>query len=278
MTTPNALNQVTDYLQTQYSHTLSAVMILGSGFAVPETALAHSVAVSYANIPGFHLPGVAGHQGTLHLGQTSQGHHVGILHGRIHGYEGHAMADIVFPLRVLCRLGAKTLIVTNAAGGIREDLQPGDVMIITDHLNLLGDNPLIGAACLEHGPRFVDMSTVYTPALQQWAVQKAQELGVSLKHGVYCAVKGPCYETPAEVRMLRTLGADAVGMSTVPEVIAAAQLGMQVLGLSLITNRAAGLESAVTLSHEDVLATAAQSQMQMTKLLSAILEDLPIYG
>lgn len=275
MTVQNPFDEATAYLQKQYPYSLSAVLILGSGFALPKETLAHSVAIPYGDIPGFHSPGVAGHQGTLHLGQIATGHHVGILHGRIHAYEGHAMADIVFPLRVLCRLGAKTLIVTNAAGGIREDLQPGDLMLLSDHINLLGDNPLVGMACLEYGPRFVDMSTVYTPQLRQWAAQKAQALGMSLKQGVYCAVKGPCYETPAEIRMLRTLGADAVGMSTVPEVIAAAQLGMQVLGLSLITNRAAGLESSATLSHEEVLATAGQSQAQMSKLLSALLGDLP---
>lgn len=217
------------------------VIVLGSGLGRTDLG-PERVRVPFSKLDGFPRPSVAGHEGLLSLvGRTA------ILRGRAHWYEGRSMEEVTAPVRALARLGARTLVLTNAAGGIAARLRPGDLMGITDHLNLMGVNPLRGSA------GFVDLSEVYDPVLLERAGRAARRLGFRLKRGVYAAVSGPSYETPAEVRMLRRLGADAVGMSTVPEAVAGRAAGMRVLGLSLISNRAAGLGGG-RISHGEVLA------------------------
>jgi purine-nucleoside phosphorylase len=193
------------------------------------------------------------------------------MQGRFHYYEGHDMNTVVFPARVLRQLGAQFLLVTNAAGGINPDFKPGTLMLIADHLNLMGDNPLKGPNHDFLGARFPDMSEAYSLQLRQIALDVAKSQGIELKQGIYAGLSGPTYETPAEVRMLRTLGADAVGMSTVPEVIAANHMGMNVLGISCITNQAAGL-SAQKLSHQEVMETAEHTRQRFVNLLTGILQ------
>lgn len=234
------------------------VVVLGSGLGQADLG-PERVRIPYAKLPGFPRPSAAGHEGVLSMiGRTV------VLRGRAHWYEGRTMEEITAPVRALARLGARTLILTNAAGGIAPGLRPGDLMAITDHLNLMGANPLRGSA------DFVDLSEVYDPALRRAAERAARTLGFRLKRGVYAAVSGPSYETPAEVRMLRRLGADAVGMSTVPEAVVGRAEGMRVLGLSLIANRAAGLSRA-PLSHREVLAEGARSAARTARLLRLLM-------
>jgi purine-nucleoside phosphorylase len=229
-------------------------IILGSGLGGLAARIEHAVSVPFADVPGFPTATVVGHAGKLIAGSLA-GRPVVALAGRFHMYEGHDASLAGFPVRVLHALGADTLFVSNAAGGIRPSFSPGDLMLITDHLNLMFRNPLIGA--LEQGDeRFPDMSRPYDEALGRQLHQHAASLGFTLREGVYCGLLGPTYETLAEVRMLATLGADAVGMSTVPEVIVARALGMRVAGVSCITNHAAGI-SPHPLSHGEVLETTA---------------------
>jgi purine-nucleoside phosphorylase len=255
-----------------YPYPLDIVVILGSGLGeAVEKLLSNPVILSYADIPGFPVSRVAGHHGALWLGQMETRCHVACMVGRAHAYEGWSMAQVVYPLRVLRQLGAHTLIVTNAAGGVNPDIEPGSLMVITDHLNLMGTNPLVGQNSDALGPRFPDMSVAYTPDLVTLATTQARQLQISLTKGVYAGMLGPAYETPAEVRMLRMLGADAVGMSTVPEVMAAAHMGMRILGLSCITNPAAGVQPNHRLSHDDVLESAQKSKATFIQLLQAVL-------
>ena len=227
-------------------------VVLGSGMG--DVDLGPSEAeLPYARIPGFPKPRVAGHPGRLSLVGG-----VAILRGRVHFYEGHSMDEVVRPIRILARLGVTRVVLTNAAGGIHRALRPGDIMVITDHLNLMGANPLRG------GPHFVDLSGLYETRLQALR---------GLRRGVYAGVSGPTYETPAETAMLRALGADAVGMSTVPEAVAARQAGMRVLGLSLITNAAAGTTKK-PVSHAEVLETGVRARSRMSALLARILREL----
>jgi len=243
-------------------------VILGSGLSAVADAVEDAVAVSYGELPAFPSVGeVAGHAGRLITGRIS-GTPVIVFQGRVHCYQGASALEAAYPARLAAALGAKTLLVTNAAGGVAGHLSPGDLMLISDHLNLMGRNPLVGWAGPEGGTPFVSMSDVYDPALRQLARKVAAEQGFRLQEGVYAGLLGPTYETSAEVAMLRTLGADAVGMSTVPEVIAARALDMRVLGLSLITNVAAG----VGLSHEEVLERGKAATATLVDLLLAILQ------
>lgn len=226
-------------------------VILGSGFASVPTTLGVTAAIPCADIPHFHPANSEGLAGTLFLGSVA-GVSTVFLHGRLHLYEGLSMEDVVFPTRVLSGLGVKTLILTNAAGAINSRFRPGDFMVIQDHLNLMFDNPLTGPDAARLGPRFPDMSEPYSPECSQVLQAEAAALGLRVHQGVYAGVLGPTYETPAEVRMLRVLGADAVGMSTIPESIAANHLGVRVAGLSCITNFAAGM-STRKLNHDDHL-------------------------
>lgn len=227
-----------------------AAIVLGSGLGALADRLSHARRVPYGEIPGFHAPGVEGHKGELLCGALG-GREVLLLAGRFHMYEGHSAQVAAFPVRVVHALGAKVLFVSNAAGGIRRDFTPGTLMMITDHLNLQFRNPLEGL--VEPGDlRFPDMSAPYAPRLQALLDAAAADGGLTLGRGVYAGLLGPTYETPAEVRMLATLGADAVGMSTVPETIVARAMGMEVAGVSCITNPAAGISEA-PLNHAEVM-------------------------
>jgi purine-nucleoside phosphorylase len=248
-------------------------LVLGSGFGAVADTLVDRVCIPYTEIPNMPTSAVAGHAGNFVFGSLS-GRRVVVMQGRVHLYEGYSAEQVVFGVRLMVQLGAQTLLVSNAAGGIRSDLRPGDLMLIEDHLNLTGHNPLRGPDDPALGPRFPDMSAAYDPALLAHAKQVAQRLGMTLQQGVYAGLLGPNYETPAEIRMLRTLQADAVGMSTVLEVVAAHQMGARVLGVSCITNLAAGL-SQHKLSHAEVEATARATRASFTRWLEALLAELP---
>jgi len=235
------------------SRSPEVAIVLGSGLGAFAERLTDAVRMSYADIPGFHVPTVEGHRGELVAG-TLAGRSVVAQSGRFHLYEGHASGAAALPTRVFAELGVTTLVVTNAAGGIRPSFRPGTLMLITDHLNLTGQNPLAGPV-VPGEARFPDMSAAYDPALRALALEVARARGITLEEGVYAALLGPSYETPAEIRMLRTLGADAVGMSTAPEVIVANARGMRCLGISTVTNAAAGVSDA-KLSHAEVMEAA----------------------
>jgi len=230
------------------------------------------VVIGYGELPGFPLSTVEGHASRLVLGQLS-GRDVAIMQGRFHFYEGYTMERIAMGVRLMARLGAKMLIVTNAAGAINDDLSPGDLMLIGDHINLMGSNPLIGPNPEHLGPRFPDMSDAYCKDLRAQARRVAEDEQIELKEGVYAAFTGPSYETPAEIRLLKSVGADAVGMSTIPEVIAAVHVGLKVLGISCISNLAAGLSDR-PLSHDEVKETADKAKGKFTRLLMALVGQL----
>lgn len=249
-------------------------VILGSGLgAVADTVVeSGGTALSYGEIPHFPTSSVEGHKGRLVYGIVG-GVPVLLMQGRVHRYEGYPASSVVFPVRVLHALGVKRLVVTNAAGGLGAGFSAGDLMLIEDHLNLTGDNPLVGHNDARFGPRFPDMSEAYSRRLTALADDVAQARGLKLQRGVYAGLLGPSYETPAEIRMLRTLGAHAVGMSTVFEVIAASHLGMEVLGISCITNLAAGL-SDQKLSHDEVKDTATRVEAAFSGLILDLLPRL----
>jgi len=226
-------------------------IVLGSGLGVLGDMVEDKTEIPYSTIPGFKESTVPGHEGKLIFGRLS-GANVVLMQGRLHYYEGYSVQDIVFPTRILKLLGVETLILTNAAGGVNLSFSPGDLMLINDHINFTGQNPLRGTNEDKFGPRFPDMSEVYTPSLIEKAKKVAAQMGVDIKEGVYMWFTGPSFETPAEIRMARTLGADAVGMSTVPEAIAAHHAGMKVIGISCITNMAAGVLKQ-KLTHEEVI-------------------------
>ncbi|MBT8469458.1 MAG: purine-nucleoside phosphorylase [Deltaproteobacteria bacterium] len=247
-------------------------LVLGSGLGDYANSLEDARVIPYAEVPHMPLSGVEGHAGNLVVGHRA-GKRVVAMQGRAHLYEGNAPADVVFGVRLMALLGAETLIVTNAAGGIAQDLEVGDLMAIRDQLNLTGTSSLIGPSDERRGPRFLDMSAAFDPELIEVASGLATGLGFELRRGVYAGLLGPAYETPAEVRMLRTLGADAVGMSTVLEVLAARHMGLSVLGISCISNLAAGISKA-PLSHEEVTETAARVRPRFEALLSSVLEAI----
>jgi purine-nucleoside phosphorylase len=249
----------------------AAAIVLGSGLGELAARIENPTTVRYAEIPGFHATNVAGHRGELIRGMLG-GREVLALAGRFHMYEGHGARTAAYPVRVVHALGAKVLFVSNAAGGVRRSFAPGDLMIIEDHLNLMLRNPLVGA--VERGDhRFPDMSATWSPRLIALLRQSAAARGVALQSGVYAGLLGPSYETPAEVRMLATLGADAVGMSTVPEAIVAAAIGMEVAGISLITNPAAGISSA-PLNHAEVVEVGAKAGVRFAELVTEFVSRL----
>lgn len=226
-------------------------IVLGSGLGNFADQLEGVTSIAYSDIPGFPVSTVEGHSGELIFGKI-MGKDVVCMKGRIHYYEGFSMDEVTFPIKVMCELGIKSLIITNAAGGVNEDFHPGDLMLITDHINFAGINPLIGPNKEEDGPRFPDLSFAYNRDLLDMARSKANELNINVREGVYMYFTGPSYETPAEIRMARTMGADAVGMSTVPESIVANHRGVSVLGISCITNMAAGILPQA-LDHKEVM-------------------------
>ncbi|MEN9722322.1 MAG: hypothetical protein RJB38_308 [Pseudomonadota bacterium] len=247
-------------------------IVLGSGLGSVADRATDCVTIPYVEIPHFHGTSVEGHSGELILGRLAE-IPVVFLKGRFHRYEGYAMEDVVFPTRVISALGIQTLILTNAAGGVNTRFRPGDIMLIEDHLNLMGDNPLTGPNIAELGPRFPDLTEPYSKLCLDILEKTARSLDLVTSRGVYAGVLGPTYETPAEVRMLRVLGADAVGMSTVPEAIAANHLGVRVAGVSCITNLASGL-SGRKLSHEEVIQNGRLATERLCRLIEEALPRL----
>jgi purine-nucleoside phosphorylase len=247
-------------------------VVLGSGLGGFADDFEEADGIPYEDIPGFMRSTAQGHAGRLVIGKV-EGVPVLAMQGRVHYYEGYSLEEVTFPVRTLGLLGIKTLILTNAAGGINVQLTQGALMVITDHLNLMGDNPLRGPNDERFGPRFPDMSTVYSPELQELVVEEAKAIGVEVRRGIYGALSGPSYETPAEILLLRNLGADAVGMSTVPEAIVARHMGLEVLGISCITNMAAGI-SDEPINHEEVMATGDRVRGTFTELLRRVVSGI----
>jgi len=247
-------------------------VILGSGLGDFANRLNGAISINYTELPNWPASNVIGHEGRLAIG-TLGPKRVAALSGRVHFYEGHDLRTVTFAARVVARLGVKTLILTNAAGGINTALKPGTLMVMDDHINLLGSNPLVGANEDAFGARFPDMSEVYSKRLRALADQVAAEQGLRIGHGVYVAVHGPSYETPAEIRFLRTIGADAVGMSTVPEAIVARHMGIEVLGISCISNAAAGVLPQ-PLNHNEVMEVARQVRGVFAALLEGVIARL----
>jgi purine-nucleoside phosphorylase len=259
-------------------------IILGSGLGNFANHVEAPTRIPYADIPHFPQSTVVGHSGHLVLGHIA-GVPVAVMQGRVHAYEGYPLSEVTFPTRVLGLLGCKTLIVTNAAGGIRTTLQQGSLVAISDHINLTGSNAALGpneprfSMVLNAGQRFFDMSTAYSVRLRTLAIEEAARQQFLLTEGIYLAVLGPSFETPAEIRAFRTLGADLVGMSTVHEVIVARHMGLEVLGISLVTNMAAGVpasgsENAETINHEEVIETGRRTEKQFTSLLTALIPQI----
>jgi purine-nucleoside phosphorylase len=247
-------------------------LILGSGLGAFAESLSDAVSIPYGDIPHMPATSVSGHAGTLVLGEVN-GVSVACLRGRVHLYEGYEMSQVVFGARLLGRLGCFAALLTNAAGGIRNSFNPGTLMLISDHLNLTGHNPLVGANAPDLGARFPDMTRAYDPRLAKLARDAAAEIELKLEEGTYAGMLGPSYETPSEIRMLRQLGADAVGMSTVHEVIALRHMGVRVGAISCITNMAAGMTSA-TLDHSEVEATAGKVRAEFVRILTAWIEAI----
>jgi purine-nucleoside phosphorylase len=248
-------------------------LVLGSGLGGFADAFADSVSLPYSEIPGFVSSTAQGHVGSLVAGKVGD-IPVLAMQGRVHYYEGYSLEEVTLPIRTFNLLGVKTLILTNAAGGVDVQLTQGALMVISDHLNLMGVNPLRGRNDDRFGPRFPDMSGVYSRELQELATEEARALGVAVRRGIYAALAGPSYETPAEIHMLRAFGADAVGMSTVPEAIVARQMGMKVLGISCITNMAAGISDA-PINHEEVMETGQKVRQMFTQLLRRVIAKIP---
>lgn len=266
------LKKTTDYLSSKVNLRPKIGLILGSGLGGLVDEIENAKSIPYAEIPNFPVSTVEGHAGQLVFG-TLRDQQVVAMQGRFHFYEGYAPRQVCYPVWVMHSLGVETLIVTNAAGGINTGLKPGDLVLISDHINLMGTNPLIGVNHPELGPRFPDMSAGYDPELRGMAAEVAKSQGLDLKEGVYAGLTGPSYETPAEIRYLRTIGADQVGMSTVFEVIAANHCGIKVLGISCITNMAAGILPR-KLSHAEVMETADLIKEKFTTLVAAIVKEV----
>lgn len=259
-------------IRTRHSADVGVALVLGSGLGAFADELQERVIVPYEEIPGFAHSTVAGHAGRLVIG-TAAGVPVVAMQGRFHYYEGYSFEEVVFPIRVFKFLGARTVVLTNAAGGINVEFDKGALMVISDHLNLMGASPLRGSHDNRFGARFPDMTEVYARELQEMVVAEAHRMGLEMRRGIYAALSGPSYETPAEIRMLRTLGADAVGMSTVPEAIVARQMGMRVVGISCITNLASGVAD-LPIDHSDVIETGEHVREKFTELLGRVIPRL----
>ena len=258
-----------DYIRQRVALRPEIGLVLGSGLGDYADTLENAVKIPYSQIPNFPVPSIPGHTGALVFGRKC-GRDVVIMQGRIHYYEGLPQQQITLPIRVLAALGVKTVVLTNACGGVNLSFTPGDLMLITDHINFSGSNPLMGPNFDTFGPRFPDMSDLYTASLRKAIREKAEEAGIPVQEGVYAMYSGPNYETPAEIRMFRILGADTVGMSTVPEALVAGHCGMQVVGISCVTNMAAGVLP-VKLSHAEVTETANRVSVKFRKLIDLVL-------
>ena len=266
------IRNAVEYIRSRTAAEPSMGLILGSGLGDFADTLEDRLVIPFTDIPDFPAATVPGHVGAFVFG-TKHGKSVVCLQGRLHYYEGHPMSLLSMPVRIMAKLGVKTLLLTTAAGGVNPSYRPGDLMLITDHINYSGMNPLIGVHEEEFGPRFPDVTDLYSSGLRLKLKLAAVEAGINLRQGVYMMFSGPNYETPAEIRMARILGADAVGMSTVPEALVAAQCGLRVLGVSCITNLAAGV-SPNKLSHQEVMDTAAMAHDRFHSLLELILREI----
>ena len=266
------LRTATQELQKKVEAVPKVGLVLGSGLGAFVQNIEDQTIVPYSEIPYFKETTVEGHQGRLIMGKI-HGVQVAVLQGRLHAYEGYPMEEIVFPVRVLATLGIESLILTNASGGINENYRAGDLVLIEDHINLMGKNPLVGPNIAELGPRFPDLTHAYDLGLRELLLAAAKDLNYDLKTGVYCSLLGPTYETPAEIRMLRTIGADMVGMSTVPESIAANHLGIKVCGLSCVTNLAAGMTNN-KLNHDEVKDEAKKVMTTFSTLLTTAIKKI----
>jgi len=250
----------------------SVAIVLGSGLGAFADELTESTSLAYKEIAGFAQATVEGHAGRLVIGKAGEVP-IAAMQGRFHFYEGYSLEDVTFPIRVLKSLGVRTLILTNAAGSLNTEFTPGSLMVISDHINLMGVNPLIGGNDERFGPRFPDLTSTYDPDLQNIVIEEATALNIDMRRGVYAALTGPSYETPAEIHMVRTLGADAVGMSTVPEAIVARHMDMRVIGISCITNLAAGVSNR-PVDHSQVIATGERVREEFTELLRRVIAKL----
>ena len=259
-------------IHTRTSADIPVAIVLGSGLGAFAGDLADATEIAYKDIPGFARATVEGHAGRLVVGGLGEVV-VAAMQGRFHFYEGYSLEDVTFPIRVLKLLGVRTLVLTNAAGSLNVEFTPGSLMVISDHLNLLGDNPLRGENDERFGPRFPDLTSVYSPELQNIVIDEGNAMGLELRRGIYAALSGPSYETPAEIHMVRTLGADAVGMSTVPEAIVARHMGMNVVGISCITNLAAGVSNR-PIDHSQVMQIGERVRGDFTELLRRIVPRL----
>ena len=276
----NKINEATQYLQQRTAAAPQLGIILGSGLGNLAESIENAQAIDYKDIPHFKASTAPGHKGRLIFGALG-GKSIVAMQGRLHYYEGHSLQELTFPVRVMAALGVKTLLVTNAAGGLNPEFNVGDLMVITDHINFM-PNPLIGPnldmsqvnPALPPSPRFPDMTCIYSPRLVRLADKLASQQGIALQHGIYVAETGPTYETPAEYRMYRMLGGDAVGMSTVPEVIVARHSGLEIFGLSVITNCAKDLSETVQNSEEDVIVQADRASQRMTALFRAMIQEM----
>jgi purine-nucleoside phosphorylase len=266
------VEEAASHIRRRCSALPETAIVLGSGLGDFSDTLLDAIATPYTDLPHWPPSTVAGHAGRLVVG-TVAGKRIAALSGRVHYYEGHDLAAVVFATRVMARLGVRRLVLTNAAGGINTSFAQGALMIIDDHINMLGSNPLIGPNDDRFGPRFPDMSEVYSARLRNVADEAARARGVPVSHGIYVAVHGPSYETPAEIRFFRKMGADAIGMSTVPEAIAARHMGLEVLGISCISNAAAGVLPH-PIDHQEVLATMQRVRSSFVSLLEGIIERL----
>ncbi|MGG3891814.1 purine-nucleoside phosphorylase [Metabacillus fastidiosus] len=266
------IQETVSYLLSKYKITPKIGLILGSGLGVLADEIENAVKVPYDQIPNFPVSTVEGHAGQLVFGKL-MGADVVAMQGRFHFYEGYSMEKVTFPIRVMKELGVEILIVTNAAGGINESFEPGDLMIITDHINNMGTNPLIGPNDAKLGVRFPDLSQSYNKELRKIAKEASAELNINIQEGVYVANTGPTYETPAEIRALRILGGDAVGMSSVPEVIVARHSNIKVLGISCISNMAAGILDQ-PLSHDEVIETTEKVRENFLNLVKRTVEKI----
>ena len=269
-----AVSEAAEYLRARLPARPDLALVLGSGLGGLADRIEDPVYIPYGQIPHFPVSTAPGHAGRFVFGRLS-GRMVLCMQGRFHYYEGHDMAAVALPVRVLKALGCRALVLTNAAGGVNWDFSVGDFMLITDHINFMGANPLRGENDDAIGPRFCDMTHVYTPEFQQTARQVAAQQGITLREGVYLGYMGPSFETPAEIRAFRTLGADAVGMSTVPEAIAASHCGLPVLGVSLITNMAAGM-AGKRLSGDEVIEIANQRGPVFQDFIRTVVGALPL--
>ncbi len=266
------INETVQYLENKLKNRPKIGIILGSGLGPLADEISNAEVIKYDEIPNFPTSTVQGHKGQLVVGKL-EGKEVVAMQGRFHYYEGYSIDKVTFPVRVMKALGVDTIIITNAAGGVNRGFEPGDLMIITDHINFTFDNPLIGKNYDELGPRFPDMSHAYDESLVDIAIRAANHLNIKIKKGVYMWNSGPTYETPAEVRVASFLGADAVGMSTVPEVITAVHGGMKVLGISCITNMASGILDQ-PLNHNEVIETSERVKNDFISLIKEILKEI----